>query len=189
MFFNQHFGSIAIGWSNADLDLRAYRQARGNDPKTPFFQVTSEGVSYHPWKHKKDEIRIALVGLNLYFEEEYNLRPQTELFAKVEYGQAEVYLRFQFPDQVVEGDGLPDPSQLSEDILRVAVDRINGKQNQSTHPIWVVVDKRQIRQKKIRTLLGKVCKHIESCVRQNGNFFTVISDTQESNRIRRMLDC
>jgi hypothetical protein len=169
MFFRQHFGSLAIGWSNADVDLRSYRRARGEKPTTPFFGVTADGVSRHPWKYKTDEIRVAVVGLNLYFEEEYDLQQDPTLFAKVEYQDWCFYLEYRRPESIVDGDGLPDPNILADELVTLAASKISPNEMRSEK--WLFVKDQETIPEQTLKLLDRVCQAVEGCIAQGPQFF------------------
>lgn len=179
MFFRQHFGSLAIGLSNADVALRIARRSFAKQDRQfrhDFFSVDAGGIN-HPWKPTsrsgKDDyaIRVAIIGEDIIFDEDSPMSSSTaRLYAKVEWNvNCEVYLEYRFADHLIS-DGIADPSQLAATITKTAVDHVNKKVHPNANPKWIVVDKPQI-PRKVRSLLGKVMSRVQSAIGQGADFF------------------
>jgi hypothetical protein len=172
MFFRQHFGSLVIGLS--DLDEGRERRLKTLDEEAgfdmfKFFGVTSGGVS-HPWSHNEYELRVAISGTGLVFDENRGMfDSRAQVFAKVESGDNEVYLAYKRPHSVISY-GLPDPIIMAGEIVKIASNHVRGIKDHQDEARWIVVDKPQV-PRYHRSLLGKVMSRVKSAVCQGADFF------------------
>lgn len=172
MFHKQHFGCLAIGFSNVDeIHARRIERMSEEDPCERFYRVTSGGV-HHPWEHKEDEVRVAITGDGMDFDpDRWGMgEEKVRIFAKVEFSiKGEVYLAYRHPHQVITW-GFEDPLKSAAQILELAMDRVNGVQKEREECRWVVVDKKQVH-KYHRSLLGKVMNRVKDAFTQGHHFF------------------
>lgn len=170
MFFRQHFGSLAIGLSNADETSNQRKtlieEKVSREDRKPFFEISTRGVS-HPWSRKKeDEVRVAITGDGMVFYPDVLYPPTTQIFAKVEFYNGEVYLAHRRPYSTI-AHGLPEPEEVAKEIFKSFNAYLNDDDFEGS---WVVVDKPQV-PKYHRSLLGKVMSRVQCAVNQGSDFF------------------
>ena len=172
MVHKQHFGKLAIGLSNVDEGRARHLTFLSEEheiDRERFYTITSGGIS-HPWAPKKYEVRVAITGDCMVFDE-YELQGDAgaRIFAKVEFTNGnEVYLAYSSPWSVI-GYGFPDPIKSANEIVEMAAAGFY-KTRTKEGCRWMVVDKRQV-PKYHRSLLGKVMNRVDDAFTQGDEFF------------------
>lgn len=174
MFHKQHFGNLAIGLSDVDEDRYRHIAVLNEESieidRERFYTVSSGGVS-HPWRHKECEIRVAITGDRMVFDEHKCMGDaDVRIFAKAEFGvKDEAYLAYTRPDSVI-GYGFTDPVKSAEEIVEMVNLFCQKGTRQKEDCRWIVVDKRQV-PKYHRSVLGKVMNRVKDAFTQGHEFF------------------
>src|SRR5689334_2458962 len=101
MFQKQHFGRLAVGLSNVNVfreqHIAALNEEQFATDRDKFYSVSSGGIS-HPWTRKQDEVRVAMTGDGMIFDEnDPTSVTKVRVYAKIEFmDKGEVYLTYNY---------------------------------------------------------------------------------------------
>jgi hypothetical protein len=173
MFQKQHFGHLAMGFSNVDeWRIRhikyLFEDSQHASDRERFYSVTSGGV-HHPWEHKEYELRVAITADGMVCYEESSGQENVRIFAKVEHMGKEIYLAYVFPWQVISW-GFPDPVKTAMEITELASRYVKEGIKEFVDARWIVVEKPQVPVYH-RSLLGKVMARVNDAFTQGSDFF------------------
>lgn len=170
-----HFGYLAIGFSNVDEIYQRRIRILSEEPyksdREQFYVVTSGGVD-HPWKHRDEEVRIAITCDGMDFDpDRFGMgEERVRIYAKLEFSiKGEVYLAYRHPHQVICW-GFEDPLKSAAQILELAMEYVSKGVKEKEDCKWVVIEKKYVH-KYHRRLLGSVTKKVKNAFLQGPDFF------------------